>query len=116
MSSLVKNRSKFHLTPPQLASCLEQIVTCLRGRVTVAYIFGSASTGAISDGSDIDLILIHDNTTLPFIERGWEFQDLFAIYPNLDILVYTTEELKQQLAESDTGFWKSVRLSMRQIL
>ena len=81
-----------------------------------AYVFGSASTKEISSESDIDLILVKENVTEKFVKRAFEFQDLFEIFPRMDILVYTPAELQSQLADSETGFWKSVRLSMQRII
>ncbi len=116
MTSLIKDQSQFQLTPVRLAGAISEITKKLKGRVTSAYIFGSASTGDFSNASDIDLILVVEEPKVPFIERGFEFKDLFEVYPKLDILVYTEAELAKQLADSAIGFWKSVRLSMRQIV
>lgn len=116
MTSLIKDQSQFQLTPERLNGALSDITKKLKGRVTSAYVFGSASTGDFSNASDIDLILVVAESSTPFIERGFEFKDLFDVYPKLDVLVYTEAELTQQLADSDLGFWKSVRLSMKQIL
>lgn len=88
----------------------------LTGRVQAAYIFGSASVGNLHSDSDIDLIMIQANPTCPFVQRGREFLDLLECFPKLDLLVYTTEELERQLADSRIGFWKSVRESLKQIL
>lgn len=116
MSSLVTEKSKFHLTADRLQQVLSDLKLALRGRVKAAYIFGSAAEGTISPESDIDLILVCGSITEKFVERPLAFADLFQIYPKLDILVYTQAELDQQLADSATGFWKSVRLSMRKLI
>ncbi len=116
MTSLIKDQSQFQLTPERLAHSLAEISSKLKGRVSAAYTFGSASTGDFSNSSDIDLILVVADSDTPFIQRGYQFKDLFAVYPKLDVLVYTESELAQQLADSSLGFWKSVRLSMKQIL
>ncbi len=81
-----------------------------------AYIFGSASTGAYRENSDIDLIFVKDGNLGPFVERALLYDDILDLFPRMDILVYTPQELEQQLADSDVGFWKSVRLSMKRII
>jgi predicted nucleotidyltransferase len=116
MSSLIQEASESHLSAEKLKVYLDLIKSKLQGRVREAYVFGSASEQSISPESDIDLILVKDQTTEPFVKRAFEFLDLFEIFPRLDILVYTPEELAAQLADSDTGFWKSVRLSMKKII
>lgn len=91
----------------------EKLRTSLRGRVDRAYVFGSYGTDAFRPGSDIDLILVCD-TELPFVERPRLFEDLYRIYPRLDLLVYTEEEFAQQLSES-VGFWASVKAGLREL-
>lgn len=115
MSCLVVERTEFRLTPERLATALEDIKTRLEGRVLEAYVFGSASTGTISGDSDIDLILVKESVDQPFVRRGFEFEDLLEIYPKIDVLVYSRAELDAQLADSETGFWKSVRGSLRRL-
>ena len=83
----------------------------LEGRVQAAYIFGSYLTSAFRPGSDVDLLLVK-NTDVPFWERAREFDDLYDLYPRLDVLVYTPKELAAQL-ENPSGFWKSVKKTLR---
>jgi predicted nucleotidyltransferase len=116
MTSPFHFQSKFQLTPDRLNLVLNEIKQKLAGRIQAAYVFGSASTGEISPDSDIDLILVKTEVSALFPKRAIEFIDLYEIYPNLDILVYTQQELDAQLANSELGFWKSVRLSMMRIL
>lgn len=116
MSSLVFDSSSAQLTPLRLAEVLERMRADLRGRVQAAYIFGSTSTGEYGTDSDIDVILVKAGVTELFPRRGFEFIDLFEIYPKIDLLVYTPAELEAQLADSEIGFWRSVRLSMKPIL
>jgi predicted nucleotidyltransferase len=116
MSSLIKEHSEFYLTSERLDLVLTQLQEKLKGRVSAAYVFGSASTKQISEDSDIDLIFIKENPTEPFVKRAFEFIDLFEIFPRLDILVYSPKEFEAQLADSQIGFWKSVRESLRRIL
>jgi predicted nucleotidyltransferase len=116
MSSLVRQNSQFQLTSEKLKKILLAISIGLADRVSAGYVFGSAATGNISPDSDIDLILVVEKAQRPFVERGFDFLDLFEIYPKLDILVYTKEEFAQQLADSSLGFWKSLKESLRQIV
>lgn len=85
----------------------------LRGRVNQAYTFGSYETEAFRSGSDIDLILVKESK-LPFVERAREFTDLYKLYPRLDILVYSKQELERQLEET-VGFWASVKTTLREL-
>lgn len=98
------------LPPPDFE---ERLCFCLRGRVERAYIFGSFGTDAFRAGSDIDLILVCD-TGFPFVERARQFTDLYALYPRMDILVYTAAELEAQLKET-VGFWASVKTNLREL-
>jgi predicted nucleotidyltransferase len=113
MTSLIRSQSEFHLTQDRLKTILVEIKSKLGSRVETAYVFGSAATGEITQDSDIDLILVVKESKIPFVQRGFEFLDLFEAYPRLDILVYTPEELSSQLADSSLGFWKSARESMK---
>ena len=116
MTSLIKDSSQFKLNQKLLEQILNEIKSSLSGRVKSAFVFGSASTGMVNDDSDIDLILVVESATRPFIERALDFSDLYDIYPKLDLLVYTQKELDDQLADSQLGFWKSVRLSLKKLI
>lgn len=116
MSSLIRDGSSFKLSPEKLATSVQAIAAQLQNRVQKAYIFGSASTGKFTENSDIDMILIVSKATKPFVQRGFDFIDLFEIYPKIDLLVYTQAEFDAQLADSHLGFWKSARESLKQIV
>ncbi|MBK9294111.1 MAG: nucleotidyltransferase domain-containing protein [Oligoflexia bacterium] len=116
MTSLIKNQTQFELTNKKLNTYLDEICKKLDGRVAAAYIFGSAADNTITKDSDIDLILVVNETNIPFVQRGFEFIDLHDIYPKIDILVYTQRELDEHLKDSALGFWKSAKASMKQIL
>lgn len=116
MNTLIKASSSSTLSMERLENILTELKIQLQGRVQEAYIFGSASDGSITSESDIDLILVKSRITSPFVQRAFEFIDLFEVFPKLDILVYTREELDLQLADSQLGFWKSVRLSMKRLI
>lgn len=90
-----------------------QLRARLVNRVEAAYIFGSFGTQEFRPGSDIDLILV-TKTDLPFVERPRLFNDLYQLYPRLDLLVYRPEELEALLQET-AGFWASVKTSLREL-
>jgi predicted nucleotidyltransferase len=110
MNTIVWPRTEGN-SPP--ADFEEKLCALLRGRVERAYVFGSYGTQAFRPDSDIDLILVSD-TGLPFVERPRLFRDLYNLYPRLDILVYTADELASQLNES-AGFWASVKETLREL-
>ncbi len=119
MSSFGYDSTVFRLSSDKLETILSDIRESLRGRVDEAYVFGSASTGEYSPESDIDLILITEELgdyRGAFPLRPLLFKDLYDIYPKLDILVYTPLEFSEQISDSETGFWKSVRTSMKQLM
>ncbi len=92
---------------------IERACGLLAGKVEAAYLFGSFGTRAFRAGSDIDLILVTE-TELPFVERPRLFSDLYDLFPALDLLVYRREELTELLKE-ETGFWASVKGSLREL-
>ncbi len=58
-------------------------------------IFGSAVTGRMHPGSDVDLFVVM-NTSLPRYKRSAPIRLLFDPYPcPMDILVYTPEEVRK---------------------
>lgn len=91
----------------------EKLSAALQGRVKQVFVFGSYGTEAFRPGSDIDLILVCE-TELPFVERPRLFEDLYGLYPRLDLLVYTDGELAEQLSDP-VGFWASVKASLREL-
>lgn len=105
-------KSALEKNPEQVIS---QVCHALAGRVEAAYIFGSLARGEIHPGSDLDLIVIKE-TKRPFLERAREFDDLWEIFPRLDLLVYTPAEFAALSAETAPGFWKSVTGEMKKIL
>ena len=50
--------------------------------------------------SDLDLIIVAD-TARPFLERFKDFTGLYDVWPRLDLLVYTPEELAQMIADDN---------------
>lgn len=114
MSCLVKDKTLYDLTRFDRQKLIEKFRETLRGRVEAAYLFGSFAKGTVDSESDIDLILIQE-TDKPFTQRGMDFGDLFEIYPNLDLLVYTQAEFDRARLEPQ-GFWLSVKNSLLKIV
>jgi predicted nucleotidyltransferase len=77
-------------------------------------IFGSAGSGAYTDESDVDIIVIKETGT-PFIERAREFDDIWDLAPAVDLLVYTPAEF-EKLLEENIGFWKSVKETLVRVV
>jgi len=48
--------------------------------------------------SDLDLIIVAD-TTRPFFERFKDFAGLYDVWPRLELLIYTPEELALMVKE-----------------
>ena len=63
-------------------------------------VFGSVARGEADAGSDLDLLIVAD-TTRPFFERFKDFAGLYDLWPRLDLLVYTPEELERMAAEDN---------------
>src|SRR6059036_1120597 len=69
-----------------------------RARKVIA--FGSVARGEADAWSDLDLIIVAD-TGLPFFERFKDFAGLYDVWPRLDLLVYTPEELARMVADDN---------------
>ena len=67
-------------------------------RAIRAIVFGSVARGEADEWSDLDLLVVAD-TTRPFLERWRDFAGLYDVWPRLDLLVYTPEELENLRAE-----------------
>lgn len=80
----------------------------LTGRVKIAFVFGSRATGTYHAASDLDLILVAE-TKLRFFDRREEFEDLFDLIGELDLLVYTPEEFSKISTDRNDAFWREVK-------
>lgn len=87
----------------------------LAGRATEAWLFGSLARGDQGPDSDIDVIAVVD-TELPFTRRQRLFDDLYAQFPALDLLVYTRDEFARLTQDPSPGFWREVTTTMRRLL
>lgn len=78
----------------------------LNERVIQAYIFGSVAKGTFHAESDIDLLLVLQNTLTPFFKRALEFQDVLDLFTPIDLIIYTQEEFNSKIQSSpNIGFW-----------
>jgi len=63
-------------------------------------VFGSLARGEAVPGSDVDLLLILDESDLPFIDRASKYRPRH--FPaGTDIFAYTREEVERMLAEGN---------------
>ncbi len=76
-------------------------------RVRRAGYFGSYAKGNAGVGSDLDLVVVVDETSEPVVRRGIAFETHRLPVP-VDLLVYTEEELAALLA-SGTRFAGELR-------
>ena len=80
-----------------LAAALEQIVTVLARRPEVerAVLFGSYPQGRADLMTDLDILVVMDSP-LDFVTRTAELYRELACPVDVDLLVYTPEELERQ--------------------
>jgi predicted nucleotidyltransferase len=89
--------------PPAVLTDLDELRRRIAPHVRRArkvIVFGSVARGEADAGSDLDLIIVAD-TTRPFLERFKDFAGLYDVWPRLDLLVYTPEELERMAAEDN---------------
>ena len=71
-------------------------------------LFGSLVQGNWGPGSDLDTIIVLEDSPLPFMERGREF-DLSEIPVPVDLLVYTEKEWRSMEKECPKGLASRVK-------
>jgi len=65
-----------------------------------AVVFGSFARGTADMASDLDLVLVEE-TSLPFVERGRTHAPLFGLGVGIDLLVYTPAEYERMIREGN---------------
>ena len=70
--------------------------------------FGSVARGESDAWSDLDLLIVAD-TSRPFFERFKDFAGLYDVWPRLDLLIYTPEELERMVAEENPFVTQALR-------
>lgn len=77
--------------------CWAAAVACARKDVSAIGCFGSYARGDSGFGSDLDLVVLVDESERPFVERALEFDTLPLPVP-VDLLVYTLAEWRALMA------------------
>ena len=62
--------------------------------------FGSVARGEADQWSDLDLVVIAE-TERSFFDRFRDFSGLYAVWPRLDLLVYTSTEFERMVVEEN---------------
>ncbi|MBF0314651.1 MAG: nucleotidyltransferase domain-containing protein [Oligoflexia bacterium] len=115
MSILIKSHATHDLTSKRYANIISDLTNFLGGKVEAAYIFGSLATNTLHAESDIDLIIVKE-TKLRFIHRWEEFEAIFDLFPDIDLLVYTPAEFSELISSKDSPFWRSIATTMKKIV
>ena len=79
---------------------LREAVSRLKGErreVVSVYLFGSLARGDYSGGSDADILVVVEDTPLPFVDRIIEYRRYFLdCSVPVDVLVYPRKELEER--------------------
>jgi predicted nucleotidyltransferase len=70
--------------------------------------FGSVARGESDAWSDLDLLIVAE-TPRPFFERFKDFAGLYDVWPRLDLLIYTPEELARMVDEENPFVTQALR-------
>ena len=85
----------------QLEVCAQHMGTA-SGRVEACILYGSLLREDYSPDSDIDILIVVDFSTMPFLVRCDEYRDFFGQLPfDIDLKAYTREEIQYMLAENN---------------
>jgi predicted nucleotidyltransferase len=99
-----------HVTPRLIAAIADRIVQHLHP--TTVVLFGSQASGKATKGSDIDLlVIIEDTHSFAVLKRRARFGKLLALFPfrsfGLDAIILTNAEV-QALQKTNAGEWDLV--------
>ncbi len=89
------------MTDEQLAAMLDEIVRRLRGAFSpfAIYLFGSYAYGTPNRHSDIDILVIVENSELsPYQRDALAYRQLRGIPVPIDVQVYTRDEFERRSA------------------
>jgi len=89
----------------ELKNWIDKVIKEKRGIIKIGY-FGSYARGDYGVGSDLDIIIILESSSLPFEKRGIEWDTTDFSVP-VDLLIYTIEEW-QKLEKENSSFYKKV--------
>lgn len=73
-----------------------------------AIAFGSVARGDADEWSDLDLLVVA-RTDRPFLERFKGFAGVYDVWPRLDLLVYTPQELQRMVEEENPFILEALR-------
>jgi predicted nucleotidyltransferase len=102
--------SVYWLNQKQLRTHLKEAVQRLAQRhpeIDEVWLFGSLARGDAVPGSDADLLIVLEESTLPFLARSVHYQPDFCGV-GVDTLVYTRAELAAMQAE-DNPFLRQIQ-------
>ena len=85
-----------------------QALTDQHPEIERVVLFGSLARGDAVPGSDVDLLLIVRESTLPFLERSVQYQ-LPHVGVGVDFFVYTQAEFKNMLEAGNTFIAQALR-------
>ena len=89
------------MSDQSLEQLLPEIVRRLREALSpvAVYLFGSAASGTLGPHSDVDLLVIVDQSECSFFERGaLAYRALRGIGVPVDVQVYTKDEFEPRAA------------------
>lgn len=89
----------------KLKDWVKEVVEKRKDIVKIGY-FGSYAKGNYGVGSDLDIIIILEKSSLPFMERAKEW-DLLDFPVPVDLLIYTLEEW-EKLEKENNIFFKTI--------
>jgi predicted nucleotidyltransferase len=76
--------------------------------IVAVRLFGSLARGDYTPESDVDIVVFHQGTSLPFLKRADGYRDLFLPLPlDVDIKVYTRKEAAA-MREQNSAFIREV--------
>lgn len=85
----------------QLQVCAQNIGMTY-SQVEVCILYGSLLRDDYSPDSDIDFLIVLQNSALPFLLRCDAFQDFFSQLPfDVDLKVYTRKEIQSMLEDNN---------------
>src|SRR5437773_2451170 len=93
-----ENVTKMNPTVIQDLDALKRRLAPHLRRARKAIVFGSVARGDADEWSDLDLVVVAD-TNRPFLERYLDFEDIYDVWPRLDLLVYTPREFAEMRRE-----------------
>ncbi len=86
-------------------------IVARHGQVSRILLFGSYARGDHSARSDLDLLIILEESDVPMRERIDQFLPDAGAYPT-DLLIYTEQEVQARLDEGDAFLARALKESL----